>query len=155
MRSIRAVADWRPFAAVLAVLALAFGVAAIVKRAPPDFAAVAPIAVIRDEAQRPLWAIRLARDAHEIAVDALAAPVPPIDVAFQLWLAAPSGAQSLGILPLTSRKVIPEIPAIVERLAGSGEMLVTLEPARGSDTGRPDGPVMFRTAFPAPPPRPG
>ena len=151
MRSIRAAAEWRPVAAFVAVLALAFSVAAIVKRPPPDFAALAPIAVVRDAAHRPLWEIRLARAAHQIAIDSIAAAPPPAGRAYQLWLALPDGGHSLGLMPVAGRKLVPEIPAIVDRLAGSGELLVTLEPARGSDTGRPDGPVMFRAVIPAPP----
>ncbi len=148
MHSIRAAADWRPVAAILAVLALAFAVAATIKRPPPDFAALAPIAVVRNEAQRPLWEIRLARAAHQIAIDSRDAMPPPAGRGFQLWLVLPDGARSLGLLPVSGRKVVPEIPAIVDRLAGSGELLVTLEPARGSGSGKPDGPAIFRAAFP-------
>jgi hypothetical protein len=51
----------------------------------------------------------------------------------------------LGLLPAAGRKIIPEMPALITCLdAGRGEFTVTLEPARGSVTGRPRGPVMFR-----------
>jgi anti-sigma-K factor RskA len=135
----------RPAATAVAVLALAFVVAAAVKRQPPDFAHLVPIAVIRDSAQRPLWAIRLAGAAHEIAADALGGPPPP-GRAYQLWLAIPSGAHSLGLLPAQGRKIIPEIPALAARLAGPGELLVSLEAARGSRLAKPSGPILFRTA---------
>jgi anti-sigma-K factor RskA len=148
MPSIRAAAKGRPVAAVLAVLAVAFLVAATVKRSPPDFSVLPVIAVVCDSAQRPLWAIRLARPAHEIAVDSLGIEPPPVGSAYQLWLATPAGARSLGLLPVSGRKVLPEIPALAARLAGRGELMVTLEPARGADTAQPSGPVMFRAAFP-------
>jgi|SRR5579863_1548298 len=148
MPSIRAAADRRPVAAVLAVVALALLVAATVKRAPPDFSALPVITIVRDGAQRPLWAIRLARPAHEIAVDALGNGPPPAGRAYQLWLATPAGARSLGLLPVSGRKVLAEIPALTARLAERGELMVTLEPARGADTAQPSGPVMFRAAFP-------
>ena len=139
--------------AILAVLALAFGVAAAVKRAPPDFSAAPVIAVVRDSAGRPLWMIRLARAAHEIAVDSLAPEPPAPGGAYQLWMVAPDGGHSLGLLPVAGRTVIPEIPAIATRLAGSGELIVTLQIRRGVATAQPSGPVVFRAAFPPAPPK--
>ncbi len=133
--------------AVLAIVALAFLVAATVKRKAPDFSVLPVIAVVRDSAQRPLWAIRLARPAHEIAVDSLGSEPPPAGYAYRLWLATPTGARWLGLLPVSGRKVLAEIPARAARLAERGEVLVTLEPVRGADTAQPGGPVMFLAAF--------
>jgi anti-sigma-K factor RskA len=133
--------------AAVAVFALAFCVAAAVKRAPPDFAVLPALATVRDADRQPLWIIRLAAGAHEIAVDAVGGDPPPDGRAYQLWLAAPEGARSLGLLPVSGRKIIAEIPALVARLAGDGEFIVTLEPARGADTARPGGPVAFRAPF--------
>lgn len=140
----------RTFASGIVVVALAATVAWVIKRAPPSFAA-APIATVRDASQgrQALWAIRVAAHAHELAADALAGvPAPPAGRAYQLWLQTPDGPRTLGLLPTTGRKVIPEIPAIAARLAGSGELLVSLEPARGSIAPGPSGPVLFRAAFP-------
>lgn len=110
-----------------------------------------PIAVVRDAEQHPLWTLRLALAAHEIAVDAVNAAPPPAGHAYQLWLAAPSGAaasaRSLGLMPASGRKVIAEIPALAARLAGTGELVVTLEPAGGSARATPSGPVVFRAAL--------
>ena len=130
---------------------MAFGVAASVKRQPPDFAALPPIAVVRDAARHPLWTLRLALGAHQIAVDAVSAEPPPAGHAYQLWLASPAGAaadaRSLGLMPASGRKVIAEIPALTARLAGRGELVVTLEPAGGSDRATRSGPVVFRAAL--------
>jgi len=136
---------------VLATAALACVVAVVVKRNPPDFSALPVIAIVRDGVQRPLWAIRVARLAHEIAVDSVSPEPPPAGHAYQLWLATPEGARSLGLLPVSGRKIIPEIPALAARLGERGELMVTLEPARGSDTAHPSGPVVFRAAFPVAP----
>ncbi len=135
-------------AAIVATAALALLVAASVKRPPPEFSALPVVATVRDEAGRPLWAIRLAGAAHEIAVDSLAAAEPPAGHAYQLWLDAAGGPRSLGLLPVRGRKVIPEIPSRATQLLGSGTLLVTLEPARGSVGAGPSGPVAFRAAFP-------
>jgi anti-sigma-K factor RskA len=130
--------------AVGGVAALALSVAAAVKRAPPDFPALPLIATIHDADRRPLWAIRAAPAAHQIAIDCLAAEPAPEGRAYQLWLAAPAGTYSLGLLPGSGRKIIAEIPVLFGRLASAGELVVTLEPARGADLSRPDGPILFR-----------
>ncbi len=66
MRSIRAAGRRGPAAVWTAILALAFVVAAVVKRDPPNFSALPVIAVVRDDSGRPLWAIRLARAGFEL-----------------------------------------------------------------------------------------
>jgi anti-sigma-K factor RskA len=133
-------------AAAIVTLALAFGVAAAIKRPPPSFAAP-PIAIVRDSAAQALWAVRLARCAHEIAVTRLAAPLPAIGDADQLWLATPAGPRSLGLLPRNGRSIIPEMPTLMARLTGSGELLVSREPPHGSRQMQPSGPVIWRAAF--------
>jgi anti-sigma-K factor RskA len=134
-------------AAVLATLALAFAVAAAIHRAPPDFSTLPVIATVFDAARRPLWSIHLARAAHEIAVDAVGAAPPPEGHAYQLWLDAPDGPHSLGLLPVGGRKVIPEIPSLAARLGGPSMLLVSLEGARGSDRPVPVGPILYRAGF--------
>ena len=137
-------------AGCLAVLAVALAVAAAIQRQPTDFSALQPLAIVHDRERHPLWAIRVAGPAHLLAADALDAPPPPPGHAYQLWLSGSSAARSLGLLPAAGRKVIPEVPALIARLdAGNGVLTVTLEPARGSVTGQPSGPVMFRSQIDA------
>jgi anti-sigma-K factor RskA len=146
---------WRqmPLAASVATSVLAFGVAAAIDRPAPRFAAP-PIAVVRDAAGHALWSIRVSAAAHEIAVDALnPAPRRPAGDAYQLWLTAPRGPRSLGLLPLAGRKVIPEIPALVARLIGAdagtdaARLVVSREPEGGSPAMQPSGPIVFRAAI--------
>jgi anti-sigma-K factor RskA len=137
---------WRWAAGVLAALSLALLVAAIIAREPPDFSEISIIAVVRDGERRPIWAIRLARAAHQIAADTLRdEPVPPGQV-YQLWLLAPdrSGPRQLGLLPPSGRKRIAVSPENARLLAGSGELVVTLEPAGGSPNRAPSGQPVFR-----------
>jgi anti-sigma-K factor RskA len=134
-------------APVVATLALAFLVAAVAKRAPPDFAA-SPIAAVHDASGHLLWAIRLAPAAHEIAVDVLHPAPPAPGHAYQLWAETPRGPRSLGLLPQTGRTIIPEMPAQAARLADKGVLLISLEPAAGSPLAQPTGLIVFRAAFP-------
>jgi anti-sigma-K factor RskA len=137
---------WRGAAAVLATTALALLVAALVSREPPDFAEKPVIAVLRDPGQRPAWAVRLARTAHQIAVDSLDPPPPPAGKAYQLWLVAPGAAapEPLGLMPLFGRKIVAETPSNIRLLAGKGELRVTVEPATGTLAGAPTGASEFR-----------
>jgi anti-sigma-K factor RskA len=140
---------WRRAAGVLATLSLALLVAAIIARAPPDFSAMPVVAVVRDSEQRPVWAIRLARAAHQIAADSLRPqPVPP-DHVYQLWLLASDATapHPIGLLPQSERKVIAVTPENARLLAGEGELEVTLEPPGGSPTSVPTGPTLFRASL--------
>jgi anti-sigma-K factor RskA len=143
---------WRCAAGVLATLALALLVAAGIAREPPDFSSLAVLAVVRDRGEHPVWAIRLARAAHQIAVDNLRPqPAPPGRV-YQLWLKPSSGAapRPLGLLPRSGRKIIAVTPANSRMLAGVGELMVTLEQTDGSPNPGPSGPALFQSSLDGP-----
>ncbi len=137
---------WRAAAAVLAIAVLALLVAAAIGRSAPDFADRPVLAVIRDGRARPVWEIRLARAAHEIAARSLRAEPVPAGRAFELWLlpAAAAGPRPLGILPSTGVDVIPLAPRNAALLAGRGALLVTLEASEGAPDLRPSGAPLFR-----------
>jgi anti-sigma-K factor RskA len=137
---------WRCTTAVLATVALALLVAALVARPSPDFSERPVIALLHDGGQHELWAIRLARGAHQIAVDSVAPPPVPAGHVYQLWLELPgTGAlRPLGLLPQAGPKVIAETPANTRLLTGPGELIVTLEAKGGSQHPGPTGPVLFR-----------
>ena len=62
---------WRWATGVFATLAFALLVAAIISRDAPDFSELSIVAVVRDGERHPVWAVRLARTAHQIAADSL------------------------------------------------------------------------------------
>jgi len=135
---------WRRTAIVLATLAMALLVAALVAREPADFAERPVIAVLRDANRHPVWTMRLARAAHQIALDSLQPPPPPAGKDYQLWLVTPGEpAQPLGLLPLSGSKILAETPANIRRLAGKAELRVTLEPATGTLAETPSGAPVF------------
>jgi anti-sigma-K factor RskA len=137
---------WRWATGVFATLSLALLVAAVVARDPPDFSDMSIVAVVRDGETHPVWAIRLARAAHEIAADSLRnEPAPPGRV-YQLWLLVPdrTGPRQLGLLPSSGRKRIAVSPENARLLAGAGELVVTVEPIGGSPVGSPSGRTVFR-----------
>lgn len=136
---------WRGITAVLSTAALALLVAALVARAPPDFAQRPVIAVLRDTSGRPGWTVRLAPNAHQIAIDSLSPPPAPAGKDYQLWLTTPGGTpQPLALLPLAGRKIFAETPGNIRLLASTAELRVTLEPATGTFAPAPSGQSVFR-----------
>jgi anti-sigma-K factor RskA len=143
---------WRRAAGVLATLSLALLVAAIIAREPPDFSTMPVIAIVRDGEQHPVWAIRLARTAHQIAAESLRPQPVPADHVYELWLLASDATtpHPIGLLPLSERKVIAVTPENTRLLAGEGELEVTLEPIGGSPNPAPSGPTVFRASLEGP-----
>ena len=129
---------WRRSTAVFAVLSLALLVAAIIAREPPNFSSMPVVAVIRDSEQRPVWAVRLARKAHQIAADSLHTQAVPAGQVYQLWLSAPDGGvlRQLGLLPQSGRKRIAVSPRDARLLMGTGELVVTARAARAARRAR-------------------
>jgi anti-sigma-K factor RskA len=145
-------AFWRGLAGGLAVTVLALFVAVLIGRVPPDFSARPIVAVLRDAGRQPRWAIRLARNAHQIAADSLDPPPVAAGHVYQLWLEPPGGGapRPLGLLPQAGRKVIAETPANIRSLSGHGALAVTLEPAGGALGPGPTGPAVFRGSLAGP-----
>lgn len=140
---------WRGAAAVLASLSLTLLVAAIIARNPPNFSREPIVAVIRDKERHPIWAIRLASAAHQIAADSLRTQRAAADHVYQLWLLVPDSAKphQLGLLPQSGRKQIAVTPENTRLLTGAGELIVTVEPIGGSPEPVPSGPTAFRATL--------
>ncbi len=137
---------WRLAAGAAGVFALALLTAALIARPPPDFSVLPVVAVVRDGELRPVWAIRLARDAHMIAADSLRAEPAPAGRVYQLWLSAAGdhAPRWLGLLPQSGRKPIAVTPENTRLMGGAGELFVTSEPAGGASKPEPSGPSLFR-----------
>jgi anti-sigma-K factor RskA len=137
---------WRRASGVLATLSLALLVAAIIARDPPDFSSAPIVAVVRDAEQHPVWVIRLARAAHQIAADSLREQLAHPDFVYQLWILSSEAPlpRQIGLLPYSGRKRIPVSPENARLLTGAGEFIVTLEPPGGSPGPAPSGPTVFR-----------
>jgi anti-sigma-K factor RskA len=140
---------WRWTSSVFATVSLAFLVAALIAREPPDFSNMPIVAIVRDGEQHPVWAIRLARAAHQIAADSLRPQPAPADHVYQLWLLASDATapHPIGLLPQSERKLIAVTPENARLLAGEGELKVTLEPVGGSPNPAPSGPTLFRASL--------
>ncbi|MBI3513007.1 MAG: anti-sigma factor [Proteobacteria bacterium] len=152
------VALWRNLAfgaGALAVLALAIAgllTVPLAERGPTPRPAVA---VLVDDARQAAW-LALANPAGtRLELRALKTLAPPAGRAFELWLIAGPGEppRSLGLLPPEGR-AIEQLPVL---LRPGATLAITVEPASGSPTGAPTGPVVLSgtvIATDGPPPRP-
>lgn len=129
----RSVRRWR--LATAASLALAAGVAVLALRQPVETRSVAALA--SSGSQSGLF-LAMARPDGTLVLRPVSAVSVPKGRDLQLW-SLPQGATvpaSLGVLPSDGKQVQ------ASPVAG-GQLLVSLEPAGGSPTGAPTGPVVY------------
>lgn len=129
---------WRGLAGVATAAALCL--AALLLALPPPPPQL--LAVLGDGGGRPLWVVRAAAGADDLAAAALGTG-PPAPQVPQLWLIPPGGTPiSLGLLHAegVSRHGLA-VPKGT-RLRQGDTLAVSLEPPGGSPTGLPTGPVV-------------
>ena len=136
---LRSLPLWRGIAAAGALAAAASGIALSIR--PPARVPVAVLAPVG--AASPAFVLEAARDGSLGVVPIRPAPVPA-GRDLELWSLA-EGAKlpkPLGVLPAGGTR----LPA--DRLpTGPAQILVSLEPAGGSPTGLPTGPVLYGAAI--------
>ncbi|MGK9165599.1 anti-sigma factor [Inquilinus limosus] len=139
----RALAVWR--ASALATGALAAGLAAfiVLTRADIPLRPDSYVAVVNRGGDLPALIVRVDTRAGVVQVRPVRAEVPA-DRSLELWfVAAGAPPRSLGLIDATDRQRL----SIPEALRGSalagGTLAVSVEPAGGSPTGAPTGPVVY------------
>lgn len=102
-----------------------------------------------DENQQPLWKVEVDSSNNRLRVTALRELAVADDKSMQLWLLR-DGDQaplSLGLLPIHAGEEI-RAQARDAIISGTG-LAVSLEPAGGSPTGLPTGPVLYVQSLPS------
>jgi anti-sigma-K factor RskA len=130
---------WRGLAVAATVAALALGVALVSERMEP--AAPSVVVVLAGPDARPAIIATAARGERELALKAVAPVNVAPDRALELW-ALPEGAapRSLGLVPSSGSGRVRLPAAALERIPA---LAISLEPAGGSPTGAPTGPVLY------------
>lgn len=144
----QSLALWRSLAAAALLALLVVAVPPLLQPpAPPQAAAPVYNMVLRDAAEQPLWAVAFDWRSREFAVTRVAATDPAADKAHELWLLpADDGAPvSLGLIDRDA--VNGTLPLVVD-WRNFKAIAVSLEPAGGSPTGAPTGPVLHVAAAP-------
>ena len=132
---------WRAWA-VVATAALALAIGLQVLKPPPE--PPLPIATLAGKAEVSQVTAMLSRDGRSLELRAARPVVAGPKQSYELWLLPPGGAApiSLAVLgSLDARFALP--PAQVGRLAAGAKLAVSVEPAGGSPTGAPTGPVIL------------
>lgn len=133
---------WRGLS--LASFALAFVLAVAVLRPLDDRAAESLVVVLAGPDARPALIATAGRGSRTLLVRAVAPVAPEPGRALELW-ALPEGRdpQSLGVLPREGLARVTLPAAAGTALQTVPALAVSLEPAGGSPTGRPTGPVLY------------
>ena len=107
---------------------------------PPGVQAV----VVRGERQQPLWLVKVDWAAGSVSAEAVAAEPAGEGKDHELWLLGGSQEPplSLGLLPAQGR-LSRAVERLAERRPSATGVAVSLEPAGGSPTGQPTGPVLY------------
>jgi anti-sigma-K factor RskA len=136
----RSLAFWRGLAvaASLAAAVLVLYVALFAGQAPAPIV----VAVLAGHGGEPGWVALTGPRPGEVSFSAVAPPPEPKPHAFELWGIAGGPPRSLGLLP---QRPGERVALRAARLPPPGGVLaVSLEPAGGSPTGLPTGPVLYQ-----------
>jgi anti-sigma-K factor RskA len=137
-RPTRGVGWWPAIAASLALVAGLVG--GLYLSQPPG---AQYVAVVTDQQTGPVWLLQAF--ARELRVSSVNARPEAAGNSYELWMIPDGGAPpvSLGLIPGVGNAVLPLSAAQLGVLAQTMTLAVSLEPAGGSPTGLPTGPVIF------------
>lgn len=130
---------------VTAAVVLAIGIFAgrgLVTSPPPSGPSY--VAVMSNPENGPRWIISVNSKSGRVDMKALANNTPPPGKSYQLWMLPTSGKPvSLGLMNPTGSANETLGPETMTALAGAKGLAISLEPAGGSPTGEPTGPVVY------------
>jgi anti-sigma-K factor RskA len=137
----RRAARWRPWAVAASLLVVAFGAWWFVGL--QGRTQWQTTALVRDAIQRePLWRVEIDRDTQRLRVSAVAPYALDPGRVHELWALRDGAAPvSLGVLPQRGAVERSLAPAQRAALLRARNLAVSLEPAGGSPSGAPTGPV--------------
>lgn len=104
------------------------------------------VAIVSDAADQPQWVITADPATGSIRARAVNARAEAIDRAYELWMLPADGPpRSLGLLPVNGAVTRHQVsPALLALLRNAKGLAISLEPAGGSPTGAPTGPVLYQ-----------
>ena len=132
---------WRNLGLVstAAALMLAVYIAIVPLRTP----ALTYVALINDTQAKPAWVV--SASGSQLTIKSLAPRTLAANQSLQLWL-LPTGGKpvSLGLVPVTGSKTAALPTQVSGQFAHALAVAISLEPAGGSPTGQPTGPVLYQ-----------
>ncbi len=133
---------WQAAAAVFALASMVLGTLYVI-RGPIEAASY--VAIVNDDQATPLWLVQAYSDAGELVVDAVDDRPAPEGSSYELWTLPDdgSGPVSLGVISGVGQTRVALSDEVLLILGQSSIVAVSLEPAGGSPTGAPTGPVLY------------
>jgi anti-sigma-K factor RskA len=135
---------WPALAAALAVVAVVFG--GLYFSQQPSVERPAYVSVVTDAATGPVWLLQGFTESRTLRVSTVNPRAAPAGSSFELWMLPPPGGGnpvSLGLLPEMGSSQLGLSAAQLGVLMQTMTLAVSVEPAGGSPTGLPTGPVIF------------
>ncbi len=100
------------------------------------------VAVLTDTSGAPAWVARTGRNRDRVVVHALGRQTLDAQHSYELWAIAGGTPRPLGLVPPEPTKRLVVDASVVPPTGGV--LAISLEPAGGSPTGKPTGPVLFQ-----------
>lgn len=150
IRSIwRSASFWRGFSVVATAAAAAFLFLFIQTQQPPAPQIPSQVAVLSDKESKPAWVVRTDFAEHRVAVETLRPQDQPQGTSYELWMipGANQAPVSLGLIVPKGTATITLSDPQFAVLKSAAALAVSLEPAGGSPTGAPTGPVLYQGAL--------
>lgn len=121
-------------------LALYIAVPLIKPEAPVEGATL--VSILEDDQKQAIWTVQIDQTDSLLRVNSVEVPAIKPEQDYELWLLPPNDQApiSLGLLPQGGTAELPLSDLPYESAAG---IAVSLEPAGGSTTGAPTGPVLY------------
>jgi anti-sigma-K factor RskA len=134
---------WPALAAALAVVALALGTLYFTKQ--PSVTTADYVAIVTHADIGPVWVLQTFIAPAELHADTINERPAPANSDYELWMLPDDGTApvSLGLIPGAGQAVLPLAAVQLEVLEQTSTLAVSVEPAGGSPTGAPTGPVIY------------
>ena len=138
----RAAGIWPALAAALAIVAVLF--AGLYFSQQPSVERPAYVSVVTDAASGPVWLLQAFTEARALRVSTVNPRPAPAGSSYELWMLPDGGNPvSLGLLPEMGAAQLGLNAAQLGVLTRTMTLAVSVEPAGGSPTGLPTGPVIL------------
>jgi len=133
---------WWPVAVAASLIGVALLVGKLTYWNEPTWE---PIAVLAPANAAPLWRLERSADGAQINIRALGPIALSAAKSYELWILPSGGGNpvSLGLMPRQGKLERRLTPAQRALLAAAHQVAVSVEPAGGSPTGQPTGPVVI------------
>jgi anti-sigma-K factor RskA len=140
---------WRGLTVAAATCALILAV--VVGTAPRPDPPMAMVAVMNDDKGLPALVVswppmKTMREPHIRVKVVQEHPVMDAGTSWEMWMVPDGNAApvSLGLITTDRDQIMKVDPALVSRMGNAWAIAMSIEPARGSPTGAPTGPVIFK-----------